>query len=116
MQVGVMTPDGMPATMHDDESPRAVSRTARTVTQTPRHEQRGTEPAETSSGETLEATRRELVASGDRAASNGKLSQACVLWERSLALMDVHDAQDGIRERIMLARRLEALLHSSTQD
>jgi predicted transcriptional regulator len=116
MQVGVMTPDGMPAPSNYDEMTGRVSHVARSVSQSHRQGRAGTEPADTSRRKSLEATARELLVSGDREAATGNLSQACTLWERSLALGTGGDADHAVRERIRLARRLEALLHSSTQD
>jgi hypothetical protein len=115
MQVGVMTPDGMPATSGNEVTGH-VSHAARTVTHSHTRGRAGTEPADTFRRESLEATARELRVSGDREAATGNLSKACMLWERSLALGTGTDADHAVRERIRLARRLEALLHSSTQD
>ena len=116
MQVGVMTPDGMPATARNTKPAGTVSHTARPVSQALRHRPSGTERADTSNREAIEATVRELVMSGDHAAATGNLSQACVLWEQALAVSGAQDAHAAVRERIMLARRLEALMHSSTRN
>jgi hypothetical protein len=116
MQVGVMTPDGMPATSRTTNPAGSVSPAARPVSQTTRSRRSGTDRADTSNRSTIEATARELVMSGDHAATTGNLAQACSLWEQALAVSDTQDAHDAVRERIVLARRLEALMHSSTRN
>lgn len=111
MQVGVMTPDGMPATYPDMAD---VSGAARSVTHGAPSQRSRRATVDTSGHQDKRRNAAMLLRAGDRAAREGRLENACAYWQQCLdsgVLSD--DLQvDAVRERIALGRRLSALLNS----
>jgi hypothetical protein len=110
MQVGVMTPDGMPTMSERAAAP--VSRAEQRVTRhkgTPVSAARAVE----TSGE-RRARAEALLRAGDRAAAGGDLLVACRFWQQCLdvAAAPSDATTKAVQERVALARRLHALLHS----
>ncbi len=111
MQVGVMTPDGMPVMSAD---PEYVSSVARSVPTSDGGELQLTTSPETSSYEADAPTDAErLLHAGDIAARTGNFAAACELWQQCLLLAATAGVPiEAVHERIEYAKRLHLLLNS----
>lgn len=116
VELGVLTPDGMPRRRTGPRGAAAV--TAVPHDQTP--ERVAPTVAETSLNRGTEWPKQEMDATslcrhGDDAARRGDLAGALAFWSAALRSEASHADADRIREAIALAARLHALLHPAAR-